>query len=127
MMGTKKRVILIGLKPEVVDYSNWPDLTPEKLMEALKVDEAILNSLGYDAQLCLVDLGEMAETVVPQKLTETAFDCVMIGAGVRTDPDKFLLFEKLINIVHQHAPAASICFNTKPSDTAEAVQRWIQP
>ena len=37
-MGTKKRVILIGLKPEVVAYSNWPDLTPEKLMEALKVD-----------------------------------------------------------------------------------------
>ena len=119
-MGTKKRVILIGLKPEVVDYSNWPDLTPEKLMETLKVDEATLNSLGYDAQLCLVDLGETAETVVTQKLTETDFDCVMIGAGVRTVPDKFLLFEKLINIVHQHAPAARICFNTKPSDTAEA-------
>ena len=119
MMGTKKRVILIGLKPEVADYSNWPDLTPEKLMAALKADEATLNSLGYDAQLCLVDLGETAETVVTQKLTETAFDCVMIGAGVRTVPDKFLLFEKLINIVHQYAPAARICFNTKPSDTAE--------
>ena len=126
-MGTKKQVILIGLKPEVADYSNWPDLTPEKLMAALKADEATLNSLGYDAQLCLVDLGETAETVVTQKLTETAFDCVMIGAGVRTVPDKFLLFEKLINIVHQHAPAARICFNTKPSDTAEAVQRWLPP
>ena len=127
MMGTKKRVILIGLKPEVADYSNWPGLTPEKLMTELKTDEATLNSLGYDAQLCLIDLDETAETVVTQKLTETAFDCVMIGAGVRTIPDKFLLFEKLINIVHQHAPAARICFNTKPSDTAEAVQRWVQP
>ncbi len=127
MMGTKKRVILIGLKPEVADYSNWPGLTPEKLMTELKIDQATLNSLGYDAQLCLVDLDETAETVVTQKLTETAFDCVMIGAGVRTIPDKFLLFEKLINIVHQHAPAARICFNTKPSDTAEAVQRWVQP
>lgn len=126
-MGTKKRVIIIGLKPEVADYSNWPGLTPEKLMTELKTDEATLNSLGYDAQLCLVDLDETAETVVTQKLTETAFDCVMIGAGVRTVPDKFLLFEKLINIVHKHAPAARICFNTKPSDTAEAVQRWVQP
>ncbi len=125
-MRIKKRVILIGLKPEVVDYSNLPDLTPEKLMTALKVDEAKLNSLGYDAQWCLVDLGETAEIVVIQKLKETTFDCVMIGAGVRTMPDKFLLFEKLINIVHQHAPTARICFNTKPSDTAEAVQRWIQ-
>lgn len=127
MMGTKKRVILIGLKPEVADYSNWPGLTPEKLMTELKTDEATLNSLGYDVQLCLVDLDETAETVVTQKLTETAFDCVMIGAGVRTVPDKLLLFEKLINIVHKHAPAARICFNTKPSDTAEAVQRWVQP
>lgn len=126
-MGTKKRVILIGLKPEVADYSNWPGLTPEKLMTELKTDEATLNSLGYDVQLCLVDLDETAETVVTQKLTETAFDCVMIGAGVRTVPDKLLLFEKLINIVHKHAPAARICFNTKPSDTAEAVQRWVQP
>ena len=126
-MGTKKRVILIGLKPEVIDYSNWPGLTPEKLMAALKADEATLISLGYDAQLCLVDRGETAETVVTQKLTETAFDCVMIGAGVRTIPDKFFLFERLINIVHQHAPPARICFNTKPSDTAEAVQRWVQP
>ena len=127
MMGTKKRVILIGRKPEVADYSNWPGLTPEKLMTELKTDEATLNSLGYDVQLCLVDLDETAETVVTQKLTETAFDCVMIGAGVRTVPDKLLLFEKLINIVHKHAPAARICFNTKPSDTAEAVQRWVQP
>src|SRR5512145_576771 len=98
MMGTKERVILIGLKLEVADYSNWPGLTPEKLMMELKTDQATLNSLGYDAQLCLVDLDETAETVVTQKLTETAFDCVMIGAGVRTVPDKFLLFEKLINI-----------------------------
>lgn len=126
-MGTKKRVIMIGLKPGVTDFSNWPGLTPEKLMSELKTDEAALNSLGYDAQLCLVDLGEMAETVVTQKLNETAFDCVMIGAGVRTIPDKFLLFEKLINIVHKYAPAARICFNTKLSDTAEAVQRWVQP
>ena len=126
-METKKRVILIGLKLDVADYSNWPDLTPEKLMAALQADEATLNSLGYDAQLCLVDLGEIAETVVTQKLTKTAFECVMIGAGVRTVPDKFLLFEKLINIVHHHAPAARICFSTKPSDTAEAVQRWLPP
>ena len=86
-MRGKKRVILIGLKPEVADFSNWPGLTPEKLMAELKTDEAVLNSLGYDAQLCLVDLGETAETVVTQKLKETEFDCVMIGAGVRTIPD----------------------------------------
>ena len=126
-MGRKKRVILIGLNPWKVDYSNWHDLTPEKVMTDFKADEVTLNSLGYYVQSCLVHPDETAETVVTQKLIETTFDCVMIGAGVRTIQDKFLLFEKLINIVHQHAPAARICFNTKPSDTAEAVQRWLPP
>jgi hypothetical protein len=36
-----------------------------------------------------------------------------------------LLFEKLINPVHARAPNAKICFNTTPSDTVEAVQRWV--
>src|ERR1035437_8033326 len=44
--------------------------------------------------------------------------------GVRTIPSHFILFERLINVVHEHAPQAKLCFNTKPSDTAEAVQRW---
>jgi hypothetical protein len=50
---------------------------------------------------------------------------VLIGAIVRTIPKNFILFDKLINVVHAHAPQAKLCFNTKPSDTAEAVQRWI--
>ena len=121
-----KKIILIGLKPDVVDYTKWPGLTPENLMMELETSETNLNSLGYDVQLCLIDLGETAEEVVTQKLTETKFNCVMIGAGVRTDPDQFLLFEKLINIVHNYAPDAKICFNTKPRDTVATVQRWVK-
>lgn len=39
-------------------------------------------------------------------------------------PEHLLLFEKLLNLVHAQAPGAKICFNTKPTDTPEAVQRW---
>ena len=49
----------------------------------------------------------------------------MIGAGVRTDADHFLLFEMVINLVHEHAPQAKICFNTQPLDSVEAVERWV--
>jgi hypothetical protein len=50
----------------------------------------------------------------------------MIGAGLRIVPPYFLLFEKLINVIHQHAPASTkLCFNTSPTDIAEAVQRWV--
>jgi hypothetical protein len=73
----------------------------------------------------LTDLGNTAEAVVSRKLSESAFDCILIGAGIRTLPTYFLLFEKLINVVHQNAPESKLCFNTKPGDTAEAVQRWV--
>ena len=48
-METKKRVVSIGLAPEVVDFSLYPDFSAEKLMAQLKADEAALNALGYDA------------------------------------------------------------------------------
>jgi hypothetical protein len=92
---------------------------------ALTVDQTRLATLGYEAELCLTDLGSTAEAVVAQKLSEKPFECVAIGAGIRTIPTYFLLFEKLVNVVHQSAPTARICFNTKPSDIAEAVQRWV--
>ena len=124
-MREKKRVLVIGLEPTLVDFSHIPDMNAEKVMAGLKADQAKLNALGYDTQLCLTDLGRTAEAVVLQKLSESTFDCILIGAGIRTLPIHFLLFEKLINVVHQNAPEAKICFNTKPSDTAEAVQRWV--
>jgi precorrin-6B methylase 2 len=58
-------------------------------------------------------------------LKEKTFDCVLIGAGIRTIPPLFLLFEKLVNVVHEGAPQAKICFNTVPADTAVSVQRWV--
>ena len=120
-----KNVLLIGLDPKVVNYDRWPGLTAEKLEAGLRRDEATLNASGYDARICFIDHGETAEDVVEAILAETDFACVLVGAGVRTDDDEFLLFEKLINVVHEHAPGARICFNTGPTDSVDAVQRWL--
>ncbi len=122
---TTKNVLLIGLDPSVVDYDRWPGLTAEKLEAGLRRDEMILNDSGYDARICFIDHGETAEEVVKTLLAETNFACVLIGAGVRTDSEEFLLFEKLINVVHEHAPGARLCFNTGPTDSVDAVKRWI--
>lgn len=129
-MKTKKSVLMIGLQPELIDFSRpeyaaFPGLDAAKVMASLQADEDRLNGLGYDARMCLTDFGETAESVVKAVLEVRAFDVVMIGAGVRTISTNFLLFEKLVNVVHAHAPTSKICFNTKPSDTAEAVQRWL--
>ena len=124
-MKAGKSVLVIGFDPTLLDYTTIPDLDAAKVMAGLKADETRLRNLGYDVELCLHDLGETAETVVRDRLRQKQFDCIVIGAGVRTIPKYFILFEKLINVVHEHAPRAKLCFNTKPSDTAEAVQRWI--
>ncbi|WP_417514648.1 hypothetical protein [Minwuia sp.] len=124
---SRKKVILIGLHPDSVDFDKWPDLSPEKLTRALESERASLESSGFSAEVCLVDRGETAESVVRDKLAQETFDCVIIGAGVRRDDDHFLLFEKLVNLVHSHAPDAAIAFNTNPSDSADAVKRWIEP
>ena len=123
-MATKS-VLLIGLDPAVVNYDRWPALTPEKLEAGLRRDEATLNDSGYDARICFVDHGETAEDVVKTVLADADFACVLVGAGVRTDVEEFILFEKLINVVHEHAPGARICFNTGPTDSVDAVKRWI--
>ena len=119
-----KQVLTIGLIPELVDFSTIPHLNAEKVRAGLDADRRALIAAGYQAHQLLIDLGETAEAVVVEQLAATTFDCILIGAGIRTLPAHFLLFEKLINLIHGHAPKAKICFNTNPSDTAASMQRW---
>ena len=124
-MADRKRVLLIGWDPDVVDYGKWPELTAEKLRKALEGDRSTLVALGYEAEWCYLEDASTASDVVASSLQQTPYDCVLIGAGVRLDPDSFIIFEGLVNAIHENAPAARICFNTNPKDTAEAVQRWV--
>jgi hypothetical protein len=125
-MTHEKKVLMLGLDPKVVDYSHLAVKLDEATLRAgLAADEKRLRELGYDAKWLLVDRGETAEAVVAAALKEKTFDCVLVGAGIRTIPPMFLLFEKLINVVHEGAPHAKICFNTVPEDSAVSVQRWV--
>jgi hypothetical protein len=128
-MGQKKRVLIVGIDPVLIDFSS-PDFAPfnlsaERVLAAIRADSERLRGLGYEVDLCLTDFGNTAERVLEEKLRGQPYDCVLIGAGIRAAPGNFLLFEKLINLIHSHAPQAKLCFNTNPSDTAEAVMRWI--
>ena len=126
MTRKKKKVFLIGLDPKVVDYAHLPVKLDEPTLRAgLATDVQRLRDLGYDASWLLVDRGDTAEAVVSAALEDKTVDCILIGAGIRTVPPLFLLFEKLVNVVHEKAPHAKICFNTAPEDTAVSVQRWV--
>ena len=119
-----KSVLALGLDPSLADFTEFPELTPVLVRAFIDSQRVRLRGLGYVVESCLVDRGETAEIVAARHLKSHSFDCVMIGAGLRS-PSLWLLFEKLIDLVHQHAPNAKICFNSTPADTAEEVQRWI--
>lgn len=127
-MSERKNVLVIGLDPSLIDFSQpgyAPGMNAAKVVAGLKASEDELTGLGYSVKMCLTDFGETAEAVVRTQLQQLRFDCVLIGAGVRNNPSNFILFEKLINVVHAHAPGARLCFNTLPGDTAAAVKRWV--
>ena len=124
----QKSVLVVGLDPALIDFSQPgypPGMSIAKVLAGMKSSEDELTRLRYDVQTCLTDFGDTAVAVVQTQLKRKRFDCVLIGAGVRTNPSHLMLFEQLINVVHEHAPQAKLCFNQLPSDIAEAVKRWL--
>ena len=126
----RKRVVIIGLDPSLIDFSSqefaaFPGLTAEKVIAGITAAEEGLRALGFEAEHCHIDFGETAEQVVRSRLQQQQFECILVGAGVRAVSSNFILFEKLINVIHELAPKSKICFNTSPADTLQALQRWV--
>ncbi len=124
-----RRVLIIGLDPDYVDFSApalaGTGVTAETIRAGLEGDGARLCERGYQADILWIDDGETAEAVLRDRLAATRYDGVLIGAGLRTLPPHALLFEALVNAVHEAAPQARFAFNINPADTAEAVLRRI--
>lgn len=118
-----RTLLTVGLDPAFVDYAKWPGLTREQLEAGSARLAKVLNDLGYEQAYCLVDGGPDSVARVVAALQAVRPDRVLIGAGIRLDADRFLLFERIINAVHEHAPQARILFNTGP-DSADALRRW---
>jgi len=124
-----KQVLVIGLDPDFIDFTPpqiaATGITPEKIRAGLDGDGVTLRGLGYEADILWVDDGDTAEQVLRERLAAARYDAVLIGAGLRTLPPYGLLFEKLVNAVHEAAPQAKFAFNSNPADTAQAVQRVV--
>jgi len=120
-----KRVLAIGLDPEYVDFTGMPGLTPQVVRAYIDAQVERMRTLGYQAESCLIDTGDQAHLAVESVLRAQTFDCIVIGNGLRTPPAQLLLFERVLNLVHELAPGSRIAFNTNPADTAEAARRWI--
>ena len=123
------RVLFVGQKPETVDFSD-PALPPgfnaEKINAGIATGAAKLAERGWQADLCMISPDRSAGPMLEKQLAGAAYDCVVIGGGLRLPPKGLNLFEVVINAVHKAAPGAAIAFNTRPEDTADAAARWLK-
>jgi len=123
-----KKILVIGIDPKTIDYSN-PDLVPGltvgKIEAGMKVEKEKLQGLGFATEFFLFGLTETETSKLVTHLKKYKYDGIVIGAGIRVPQNTFTLFEKTINAVHENAPSSKIMFNTLPTNTSEAIRRWL--
>ena len=125
-----KNICFIGQEPETVDFSD-PALPPgfdaKKIHAGIEVGMRQMSERAWHPDLCLVRPDGTAASAIERQLSLVRYDCVVIGGGIRIPPKSLLLFEEIVNTVHKFDPSASIAFNTRPEDTADAAARWLNP
>jgi hypothetical protein len=117
---TRSSVLIIGFDPYRVPV---PD--PDSVAAALDRGDARFAEFDLDPESCLIGLDDRIETDVIKALTRRAWDCVVIGGGIRKPAEALELFELVVNLVRRHAPQAVIAFNTSPEDSADAAARSL--
>jgi hypothetical protein len=124
-----KRILFVGQKPETVDFSD-PSLPPgfdaEKINAGIVVAVAKIQERGWQGDTCMITPDGAGSAMLEAALKGVAYDCVVIGGGLRLPPKSLPLFETVVNIVHKAAPNAAIAFNTRPEDTADAAARHLE-
>ena len=111
---------MIGLDPHRVP-GPWD---PAPVAEGIARGMARFAAAGVGVRPCLVGLdgSDDVEAVITAALDSRAWEVVVIGGGIRGDLD---LFERVVNLVHRHAPGAAIAFNSTPDDTYAAAARHL--
>ena len=123
-----KRVVLIGLDPTTVDFSDPalpPGMTAEKIHTGVKLALADFAARGWHAQNYFINPDKTVVPTVERCLAADVYDCVVIGAGLRLPPSGLVLFEAVVKAIHRAATQAAIAFNTRPEDSGAAAARWV--
>ncbi|AVT32615.1 MULTISPECIES: hypothetical protein [unclassified Plantactinospora] len=116
-----ERVLVIGLDPARI-----PGWDPEPVVAAMERGAARFGEYGIEADYCLVVPDDDVEGTIVEALTRREYACVVVGGGIRKHEPFLELFERVVNLVRQHAPGAAIAFNRSPEDTADAALRWLR-
>ena len=122
------RVLLIGYAPEAVDFTDPalpPGLDAGTIAAGIALGLQAMRDRGWQAEFCAVQPDDTAGPTVARHLASNAYDCVVIGGGVRLATRGLVVFETIVNAVREAAPATAIAFNTRPEDSADAAARRL--
>ena len=124
-----KRILFVGQKPETVDFFD-PSLPPgfnaDKINAGIALGVSKIVERGWQGDTCMITPDAAGNALLESALNGAAYDCVVIGGGLRLPPKSLVLFESVVNIIHKAAPNATIAFNTRPEDTADAAARQLE-
>jgi hypothetical protein len=90
------RVLFVGQQPETVDFTNPmlpPGMNAERIHAGIAMALKQMAERGWRADLCLLRPDETAGPDVERRLKAQAYDCVVIGAGIRLPPHSLSMFE----------------------------------
>ena len=125
------RVLLVGYDPRTEDFSNPgypPGLSADKIEAGIDIGVGQMRARGWDVDVHRIrfqDAPEAAGAKVESQLRSAAYDCVVMGGGIRIQVN-YLMLEAIINAVHSGAPAAAIALNAGPEDSANAAERRLK-
>lgn len=118
-------VIAVGLPwDHPMVKGKFGDEIANAVREGLKKMVVDMKDLGYDYKQFFLG-PEQGMTPLIDELKGKNWDGVLVGFGVRGNPDLTVFFEQIVNTAREHAPAAKLLFNSSPESTVDAVKRWF--
>lgn len=121
----KPVALIVGLDPAAAPASYFPDVnTSEAVERGIRELPGAANELGLDLDTFLIDRTDDIYARFHQKLASGDFAIIAIGGGIRLEPSLTHLLETLVNCARSNSPRSTICFNTGPETTIDAIRRW---
>jgi hypothetical protein len=93
------RVFFVGQQPETVDFTDPmlpPGMNAERIHAGIALALKQMAERGWHVELCLLQPDGTAGPDVERRLKAQAYDCVVIGAGIRLPPHSLSIFEAVI-------------------------------
>ncbi|CAF0876357.1 unnamed protein product [Rotaria sordida] len=112
---------------------SWKILVLRREHELTEKAEEYLHEMGYkNAQVIAIENDKTNDDKLIELLKRNDWDGVSIGGGINGFDDKFPKevttlhwFNRLVNLVHEHAPNAKLIFVTGPDDIIDSYERVL--